>query len=171
MSIGPPIPKIQHFQNLTLKIQGQDQMTMMLHNYRSRQFHRTSNGITPSSCFRDMGSVKSGPSAAWQDKFLPIWGKLWANNYIARMHRCVRSWECNPVTPVECISLSFHTHLCTLTFITYILCTNGIEVRRLLLNEFNTRNYLFFKFTICSIALLSLGETCHLKVHDMVTTW
>ena len=45
-------------------------MTMTLHNYRSRQFHRTSNGINPSSGFRNMGSAKSGPSAAWFDKFL-----------------------------------------------------------------------------------------------------
>ena len=44
-------------------------MTMMLHNYRSRQSHRTLNGINPSSGFRDMGSAKSGPSAAWFDKF------------------------------------------------------------------------------------------------------
>ena len=52
------------------KIQGQGQMAMMLHNYRSRQSHRTSNGINPSSGFRDMGSAKSGPSTAWFDKFL-----------------------------------------------------------------------------------------------------
>ena len=45
-------------------------MTLMLHNYRSRQFHRTSNGINPSSGSKDMGSAKSGPSAAWFDKFL-----------------------------------------------------------------------------------------------------
>ena len=45
-------------------------MTMMLHNYRSRQFHRTLNGINPPRGFRDMGSTKSGPSAAWFDKFL-----------------------------------------------------------------------------------------------------
>ena len=45
-------------------------MTMMLHNYRSRQFHRTSNGTDPSRGFRDMGSTKSGPSAASFDKFL-----------------------------------------------------------------------------------------------------
>ena len=70
MSIGHPIPEIQHFQNLTLKIKGQGQMTLMLHNYRSRQFHRTSNGINPSSGFKDTGSAKSGPSAAWFDKFL-----------------------------------------------------------------------------------------------------
>ena len=70
MSIGPPIPQIQHLQNLTLKIKGQGQMTLMLHNYRSRQFHRTSNGINPSSGSKDMGSAKSGPSAAWFDKFL-----------------------------------------------------------------------------------------------------
>ena len=37
------------FSNLTLKIQGQGQMTMMLHNYRPRQFHWTSKGINPSS--------------------------------------------------------------------------------------------------------------------------
>ena len=49
MSIGPPIPEIQHFQNLTLKFQGrQGQTTMMLRNYRSGQFHRNSNGINPS---------------------------------------------------------------------------------------------------------------------------
>ena len=34
-----------------------------------------------------------------------------------------------------------------------------------------TRSYIFFKFAICSIALLSLGETCHLKGRDMVTVW
>ena len=68
--VGPPIHEIQHFQNLTLKIQEQGQMTMMLHNYRSSQFHRTSNAIHPSGGFRDMGSAKSGSSAAWFDKFL-----------------------------------------------------------------------------------------------------
>ena len=45
-------------------------MTLMLHNYRSRQFHRTSNGINPSSGSKDMGSTKSGPSAAWFDMFV-----------------------------------------------------------------------------------------------------
>ena len=68
-SIGPPIPEIQHLQNLTLKIKGQGQITLMLHNYRSRQFHRTWNGINPSNGSKDMGSAKSGPSAAWFDKF------------------------------------------------------------------------------------------------------
>ena len=64
-----PIPEIQHFQNLTLEIKGQGQMTLVLHNYKSRQFHRTSNSRNPSSDFKDMGSAKSGPSAAWFDKF------------------------------------------------------------------------------------------------------
>ena len=64
------ISKIQYFHNLTLKIKGQGHMTMMWHNYRSRQFHRTSNGTDPSRGFRDMGSTKSGPSAASFDKFL-----------------------------------------------------------------------------------------------------
>ena len=45
-------------------------MTMMLYNNRSIQFHKTLNGINPSSGFRDMGSAKCGPSAASFDKFL-----------------------------------------------------------------------------------------------------
>ena len=69
MSIGPPISKIQYFQNLTLKIKGQGQMTMMLHNYRSRQFHRTSNGTDPSRGFRDMflahGQAHMGQMGKW----------------------------------------------------------------------------------------------------------
>ena len=33
------------------------QMTMTVHNYRPRQFHRTSNGENPSRGYRDMGSA------------------------------------------------------------------------------------------------------------------
>ena len=33
------------------------QTTMTVHNYRHRQFHRTSNGENPSSGYRDMGSA------------------------------------------------------------------------------------------------------------------
>ena len=33
------------------------QMTMTMHNYRPRQFHRTSNGKNPSNVYRDMGSA------------------------------------------------------------------------------------------------------------------
>ena len=33
------------------------------------------------------------------------------------------------------------------------------------------RSCIFFKFAICSIALLNLGETCHLKGRSMVTVW
>ena len=38
---------------------------MTLHNYRSRQVHKTLNGVNPSSSFRDMRSAKSGPNL-WQ---------------------------------------------------------------------------------------------------------
>ena len=69
MSIDPSIHEIQNFLNLTFKTLGHDEMTMMLHNYRSRQFHITSNGIHLSSGFREMASTKSGPSAASFDKF------------------------------------------------------------------------------------------------------
>ena len=72
------------FPNLTLKIQVEAQMTMMTHNYRSRQFHITLSGINASSRFRDMASTKSSPSAASFEKFWtmgkPMWGN-WANYY------------------------------------------------------------------------------------------
>ena len=48
-------------------------MTLMLHNCRSRQFHRTLNGINPSSGSKDMGSAKC--CLIWQD-----FGR-WANPY------------------------------------------------------------------------------------------
>ena len=39
-----------------------------------------------------------------------------------------RSREYNPITPVEGVSLSSRTHSCVPTFITHILCINGIEM-------------------------------------------
>ena len=97
-SIGLPIPEIQHFQNLTLKIHGQGQMTMTLHNYRSRQFHRTSNGINPSSGFRDMGSAKCGPSVAWFDKFLTH-----GQAHMGQMGK--KLWRCTTTGPDKSIKL------------------------------------------------------------------
>ena len=47
-------------------------MTMVLHNFRCRQFHRTSNKENPSSGFRDMSSTKSGgcpPGVHWMATF------------------------------------------------------------------------------------------------------
>ena len=38
-------------------------MTITVHNYRARQFHRTSNGENPSSGSRDMGATSSGSRA------------------------------------------------------------------------------------------------------------
>ena len=71
-----------------------------------------------------------------------------------------RSRECNPVTPVECISLSFNTHLWVLAFITHTLCINGIEMTFVWLIQYTLR-YIFFIFTICFIVLMNLGETYH----------
>ena len=44
------------------------QITMIVHNYRSRQLHETLNGVNPSSRFRDLCSAKSGPNLCqiWQ---------------------------------------------------------------------------------------------------------
>ena len=53
------------------------QITMTLHDYRSRQVHKTLNGVNPSSRFRDMHSAKSGPNL-WQ-----VWQVFgpWASPY------------------------------------------------------------------------------------------
>ena len=43
-------------------------MTMSVHSYRPRQFHRTSNGENPSSSYRDMGSASlaaARPTEPW----------------------------------------------------------------------------------------------------------
>ena len=53
------------------------QITMTVHNYRSRQVHETLNGVNPSSGFRDMRSAKSGPNL-WQ--ILQVFGP-WASPY------------------------------------------------------------------------------------------
>ena len=50
---------------------------MTLHNYRSRQVHKTLNGVNPSSSFRDMHSAKSGTNL-WQ--IWQVFG-LWASPY------------------------------------------------------------------------------------------
>ena len=44
-------------------------MTMTVHTYRPRQFHRTSNGENPSNGYRDMGSASlaaARPPAPWR---------------------------------------------------------------------------------------------------------
>ena len=45
------------------------QMSMTVHNYRPRQFHRTWNGENPSSGYRDMGSASlaaARPPGPWR---------------------------------------------------------------------------------------------------------
>ena len=74
MSIDLSIPEIQNFLNLTLKIQGEGEMAMMMHNYRSRQFHIISNGINPSSGFHWLPQSLA--------HVLPHWTSFGANGQI-----------------------------------------------------------------------------------------
>ena len=59
---------------------------------------------------------------------------------------------------------------CVLAFITHILCINGIEMTPVWLIWYTLRNILF-KFAICFIALMNLGETWHLKRRGLETVW
>ena len=80
------------------------QITMTVHNYRSRQVHETLNGVNPSSGFRDMRSAKSG-SNLWQiwQVFSPWASPYGANgqmsmtvhNYRPRQFHRTSNWE-NP---------------------------------------------------------------------------
>ena len=61
------------------------QITMTLHNYRSRQVHDTLNGVNPSSRFRDLRSAKSGPNLCQILQVFGPWaspyGGKWANDH------------------------------------------------------------------------------------------
>ena len=100
--------------------------------------------------------------------------KLPYTNFIARTHGYVRNDSethetvlLDPVTPIECVSLSFRTHPCVLAFITHILCINGIEMTFVWLIWYTLRY--IFQIAICFIASMNLGETCNLKRRDLVT--
>ena len=56
------------------------QITMTLHNYRSRQVHETLNGVHPSSGFRDVRSAMSGPICGKFDKFFGPWASPYGAN-------------------------------------------------------------------------------------------
>ena len=106
-------------------------------------------------------------------------------DFIARTHWCVpNDSETHETVLLDCTtgeagsaiqlhqSSAFHCHFAhtsAFSLLSHTYCVQT-ELRWLLSNEWKvTRSYIFFKFAICSIALLSLGETCHLKRSDMVT--
>ena len=96
---------------------------MTLHIYRSRQVHKTLNGVNPSSSFRDMRSAKSGPNL-WQiwQVFGPWASPYGANGQITKTvhnyrprqfhrtsngenpssgYRDMRNWQLPPARPPE----------------------------------------------------------------------
>ena len=80
-------------------------MIMIWHNYRSRQFHKTSNGDNPSSGFGDIGSSKCGPH--WFDltSFWPIGKTMALHNYRSRQfNRISKGW--NPFSGLRNIGSS-----------------------------------------------------------------
>ena len=72
------------FSHLTWKIRVQGHKRTILHNYRFRQFHRTSIGVNPSSGFIDKFYQVWKLNGSWFYKFwsmgMAIWGK-WTNYY------------------------------------------------------------------------------------------
>ena len=63
--VYPPVMCRQRLSYCTWELN----VMMTVHHYRSRQFHRTSNGENPSSVYRDMGSTS--PAAARPPGRLP----------------------------------------------------------------------------------------------------
>ena len=82
--------------------------------------------------------------------------------------------ECNPMTPVEYVSLSFCIYAtCILPFITRILCINEIEMDLVWLIPY-TFNHIFFKFAReqikphCSVPLTDDGGN---TFHNIDPVW
>ena len=67
-----------------------------------------------------------------------------------------RNRSSNLITPVECDSLSFRANPCVFAFTTHKLCINGIELAFVwwIWHINITFSYIFFKITICFIALI-----------------
>ena len=133
LSIHPLIPMIELFKNLPLK--SNVKVTAQGHIISITSYPLISL-LFHVDLFLWCSYLRNWP---WKSK-VKVMGEVYSEN--ARVcakwqwnaRDCVtglhnrRSRECNPVTPVECVSLSFRTHTCVLTFITYIMCTNGIEM-------------------------------------------
>ena len=65
------------------------QITMTVHNYKTRWVHKTLNGINPSSGFRDLLSAKSGPNlTSFWSMGKPIWGKCANDHDSAQLYTC-----------------------------------------------------------------------------------
>ena len=97
------------------------QMSMTVHNYRPRQFHRTSNGENPSSGYRDMGSASlaaarptARPPGPWRQypSSPEGWGvKMQSHGRVRNTNRCKKfaSWGLvPPPPPPKFCSKTFH---------------------------------------------------------------
>ena len=62
------LPDLTSFGPWTSPYGANGQITMTVHNYRSRKVNETLNGVNPSSLFRDLRSAKYGPNLCqiWQ---------------------------------------------------------------------------------------------------------
>ena len=85
------------------------------------------NHQTPGKYWLDFAFLTSRDRDRWP--LTPI--RMSGGPYSENARVCAKwqwSRECNPGTPVECVSLSVRTQPCVLAFITYIFCTNGIQI-------------------------------------------
>ena len=91
-------------------------------NINSRLFHCACDGVNPSSCFRDMGSAKSGQSSATGfDKFLTICVKL----HVAQLQTETTPWNFEWRKSIK------RFQICTLAHIWVILWANAHGVAQL----------------------------------------
>ena len=103
--------------------------------------------VSPMALTSCIFNVSAGVTSVWVTK----WTQVWKACFIARTHGCVRN--------------DSETHETVLHIVDRRNCDGSC-----LLN-LTQQSCIFFKFAICSIALLNLGETCHLKGRGMVTVW
>ena len=97
-------------------------MTMTVHTYRPRQFHRTSNGENPSSGYRDMGSASlaaarqpARPPGPWRQ--YPSSPQGWGVKSIVKWDYLLDITEGNLWGPwglVSCLEMTWSSHSCGL---------------------------------------------------------
>ena len=96
----------------------------------------------------------------------------WLNHTLQwPMKKCYPLYQTSrPDLPVAIFKMQNVTNRQTLLSHTYSVTKRDWDGA--CLTNLTRQSYLFFfKFAICSIALLNLGETCNSKVRDMVTLW
>ena len=138
------------------------QMSMTVHNYRPRQFHRTWNGENPSSGYRDMGSASlaaarptARPPGPWRQ--YPSSPEGWG------VKRLKSNWNLTGANGLTSLSLvMYHTYISQLNNqLVLVMVCSLCDAKPLTHSGFHTKGRLLVKSNlICPSDKLSWQPGC-----------